>query len=175
MLVKKYKKARLTPYSKLFFQLGLLLSLVLIYIALEWKTVDRVVGEFDQALFQTEEIMDIPITERILEVKPPPPPPPAPDVIEIVADQEEIIETVLESTETDELEVIEIQELDEIVETKIAPKLDKIRERIERRGFGIEEQEGLEGQEPLRPKEGGEGPRKAPPQTGEAQRGVRTP
>lgn len=116
MLVKKYKKARLTPYSKLFFQLGLLLSLVLIYVALEWKTVNKVVGEFDQALFQTEEIMDIPITERILEVKPPPPPPPAPEVIEIVADQEEIIETVLESTETDESEFIEIQELDEIVE-----------------------------------------------------------
>ncbi len=116
MLVKKYKKARLTPYRKLFFQLGLLLSLVLIYVALEWKTVDRVVSQFDQALFQTEEIMDIPITERILEVKPPPPPPPSPEVIEIVADQEEIIETVLESTETDESEFIEIQELDEIVE-----------------------------------------------------------
>ncbi|MCK4561746.1 MAG: energy transducer TonB [Flavobacteriaceae bacterium] len=125
MLVKKYKKARLTPYSKLFFQLGLLLSLVLIYIALEWKTVDRVVGKFDQTLFQTEEIMDIPITERILEIKPPPPPPPAPEVIEIVADQEEIIETVLESTETDESEIIKIQELDEIIEIIEEEEIEK--------------------------------------------------
>jgi len=125
MLVKKYKKARLSPYSKLFFQLGLLLSLVLIYIALEWKTVDRVVNEFDQALFQTEEIMDIPITERVLEVKPPPPPPPAPEVIEIVADKEEIEETVLESTETDESEVIKIDDLNEIEEIVEEEEVEK--------------------------------------------------
>lgn len=121
MLVKKYKNARLSPYSKLFFQLGLILTLVIIYIALEWKSFDRIVNDLDQAIFQTEEIEDIPITERIIEVIPPPPPPPAPDKIEIVADEKEIIETVLESTETDEgeaikLENIDLNDIDEIVE-----------------------------------------------------------
>lgn len=116
MLAKKSKKARLSPYRKLFFQLGLVLTLVLIYISLEWKTIDRDIGELDQVIFETEEIIDIPITQRIMEVKPPPPPPPAPEKIEIVTNEEDIIETVLESTETDETEFIEVTEYEEIEE-----------------------------------------------------------
>lgn len=116
MLAKKYKQARLSPYSKIFFELGLVLALLIIYLALEWKSVDRVIGEFDQAIIQPEEILDIPVTERIIEFKEPPPPPPAPEKIEIVADKEEIEESVLESTETDESEFIKIQEIDEIEE-----------------------------------------------------------
>ncbi|MCF6223624.1 MAG: energy transducer TonB [Flavobacteriaceae bacterium] len=123
MLVKKYKKARLTPYSKLFFQLGLILTLIIIYIALEWKSFDRGINELGQTIFQIEEVEEIPITERIIEVKPPPPPPPAPQIIEIVSDELEIIETILESTETDEGEAIKIDysidDIDEIIEDEI--------------------------------------------------------
>ncbi|MDH3321629.1 MAG: energy transducer TonB [Flavobacteriaceae bacterium] len=124
MLVKKYKKARLSPYSKTFFQLGLVLALLTIYLALEWKSVDRTINEFNQVIFEPEEILDIPITERIIEIKPPPPPP-APEKIEIVADKEEIIETVLESTETDQSEEIIVEELDqieEIIEEEVVEK-----------------------------------------------------
>ncbi len=116
MLVKKYKKARLSPYSQLFFQLGLILALVIIYIMIEWKTIDRYVGEFSSVDLQSEEILEIPITERILEVKPPPPPPPAPEKIEIVANEKDIEETVLESTETDQSERIVVEDLDNIEE-----------------------------------------------------------
>lgn len=116
MLAKKSEKAQIGSYSKLFFQLGLLLSLVLIYIAIEWRTFDRTVGELGDINVMEEEIIDIPITERILEVKPPPPPPPAPEVIEIVADEKEIEETILESTETDENEVVEVMQVEDIVE-----------------------------------------------------------
>lgn len=116
MLAKKSHKAEIGAYSKIFFQLGLLLSLVVIYIAIEWRTFDRTVSELSATNIQEEEIMDIPITERILEVKPPPPPPPAPEVIEIVADEKEIEETILESTETDESEYVEVIEMDLIEE-----------------------------------------------------------
>jgi len=119
MLVKKYKNARLSPHSKIFFQLGLVLTLIIIYLALEWKTVDRYVGELDNVIFQNEELVEVPMTERIQEIKPPPPPPPAPEKIEIVSNEEEIIETVLESTETDESEYVkvdDIEDIDEIVE-----------------------------------------------------------
>lgn len=119
MLAKKSPKAEIGAYSKIFFQLGLLLSLVIIYIAIEWRTFDRSISELSAMNIQEEEIIDIPITERILEVKPPPPPPPAPEVIEIVADEQEIEETILESTETDEseyVEVIEMDLIDEVVE-----------------------------------------------------------
>ena len=116
MLAKKSEKAQIGAFSKIFFQLGLLLSLVLIYTAIEWKTFDRTVSELGAINVMEEEVFDIPITERILEVKPPPPPPPAPEVIEIVADEQEIEETVLESTETDESEYIEIIQMDDIEE-----------------------------------------------------------
>jgi len=116
MLAKKSQKAEIGAYSKIFFQLGLALSLVIIYTAIEWRTFDRTLSELSALNIQEEEIMDIPITERILEVKPPPPPPPAPEVIEIVSDEKEIEETILESTETDESEYVEVIEMDDINE-----------------------------------------------------------
>lgn len=116
MLAKKSQKAEIGAYSKVFFQLGLLLSLVVIYIAIEWRTFDRNVTELTASNIQEEELIDIPITERILEVKPPPPPPPAPEVIEIVANEKDIEETILETTETDESEYVEVVQMDVIEE-----------------------------------------------------------
>ena len=116
MLAKKSEKARIGDYSKIFFQLGLLLSLVVIYTAIEWKTFERNVDELASLNVQEEEVIDIPITERIMEVKPPPPPPPAPEVIEVVANEKDIEETILESTETDESEFVEVIQMDDIEE-----------------------------------------------------------
>lgn len=124
MLVKKSRKARLSPYRKLFFQLGLILTLLLIYVALEWKTVDRNISDFDPLSIQTEEFIEIPVTQRILKVKPPPPPP-APEKIEIVANEKDIIETVLETTETDETEFVEVQEYEDIEEIIEEEELEK--------------------------------------------------
>lgn len=125
MLAKKSEKASVGAYSKLFFQLGLLLSLVIIYIAIEWKTVDRSVDELASLAIQEEEVIDIPITERIMEVKPPPPPPPAPEVIEVVSNEKDIEETILESTETDETEMVEVimmEDIEEVVEEEEVEK-----------------------------------------------------
>ena len=125
MLAKKSHKAKLSPYRKVFFQLGLMLTLILIYVALEWKTLDRNISDLAQAAIETEEIIEIPVTQRILEVKPPPPPPPVPEKIEIVTNEEDIIETVLESTETDESEFIEITEYEKIEEIIEEEELEK--------------------------------------------------
>jgi len=108
MLAKKNENARLSTYSKLFFQLGLALTLLIIYVAMEWKTAERSVTDLAYNNVQTEEILDIPITQRIIEVKPLPPPPPAPERIELVNDNSEIEESVLESTETDQSEAIKV-------------------------------------------------------------------
>jgi len=116
MEVKKNPKANLENHNKQFMLLGLALALLLIYIGIEWKTFERTVGDLGMANTELEEEIDIPITERIQEIKPPPPPPPAPEVIEVVKDEEDIEETVLESTETDESEAVEIEEIVEIVE-----------------------------------------------------------
>jgi protein TonB len=53
-----------------------------------------------------------PIIEQIIPPPPPPPPPAAPEVIEVVEDEEEVEETVIESTETDQDEEIEIEEIE---------------------------------------------------------------
>ena len=55
------------------------------------------------------------------EIAPPPPPPPAPEVIEVVEDEEEIEETVIESTETDQEEIVEVEVLEEEFEDVDVP------------------------------------------------------
>ncbi len=126
MLVNKSKKARIEGYSKIFFQLGLVLSLLIVYLSIEWKSFDRYIDELSSANFQIEEIEDIPITERLIELPPPPPPPPAPEKIQIVSDEEEIQETILESTETDETEAIENLDIDEIEEVEDEEIIDNV-------------------------------------------------
>lgn len=116
MELKKNPKANLENHNKQFMLLGLALALLLIYIGIEWKTFERTVADLGMANMEVEEEIDIPITERIQEVKPPPPPPPAPEKIEIVEDEAEIEETVLESTETEESEAVEVEEIEEVVE-----------------------------------------------------------
>ena len=122
MLVNKSKKARIESYSKIFFQLGLVLALLVVYLSIEWKSFDRYVSELNMVELESDESEIIPITERIIEIKPPPPPPPAPEKIQIVDDLEEIEETVLETTETDEsesVEIIEIENIEEVEEEEV--------------------------------------------------------
>ncbi len=116
MEIKKSAGAKLENYSVFFIQLGLVLSLLISYVSLEHKTYERNLEGLQELVVQEEIEEDIPITERMEQVKPPPPPPPAPEVIEIIEDQLEVEETVLESTETDENEAVEVVELDEITE-----------------------------------------------------------
>ena len=116
MEIKKNPKANLENHNKQFMLLGLALALLVVYIGIEWKTFERTVADLGTANMELEDEIEIPMTERIQEIKPPPPPPPAPEKIEIVKDDEEIEETILESTETDESEAIEIEEIEEIVE-----------------------------------------------------------
>jgi protein TonB len=116
MELKKNPKANLENYSKLFLQLGLALALLVIYLGVEYKTFDRSLSDLANIAGEDEIEEEIPITERIEQIKPPPPPPPAPEKIEVVEDEKEVEETVLESTETDEDEVIEIEEIEEAVE-----------------------------------------------------------
>ena len=116
MQIKKNPKANLENYSKLFMQLGLVLALLVVYLAIEKKTYDRVIGELAASTLNIED------EEEQIEldiIKPPEvktPPPPAPDVIEVVKDEEEVEETVIESTETDEDEAVEVEEIIEVEE-----------------------------------------------------------
>ncbi|MEZ2415964.1 energy transducer TonB [Muriicola sp. E247] len=111
MELKKNPKADLRKNSGLYFVLGLMVVMLLVFIAFEWKTYDKV-ADYDISL-NVEDALDeeVPMTEQI-KTPPPPPPPAAPEVIEVVEDEEEVEETVIESTETSqEEEIIEVEDV----------------------------------------------------------------
>lgn len=113
---KKNPKSNLENYSKLFMQLGLVLALFIVYVAIEKKTFDKIYGDLGEVSMNAEMEEEVPITERIEPEKPKLPPPPTPEKIEVVEDKEEVEETVIESTETDETEAVEVEEIEEVEE-----------------------------------------------------------
>ncbi len=119
MQSKKSTKSNLENYSRMFMLLGLVLALLLTYVAMEHKTLE---DSGDQIVAYTSNLQDdeeeIPETEQeIEEIKPEEQkvaPPPVLEEIEVVEDDEEIEETVIESTETSEEEEVVIEEIEEV-------------------------------------------------------------
>ncbi|NLP57853.1 energy transducer TonB [Lutibacter sp. B1] len=116
MEIKKNPKANLENYSKLFMQLGLVLALLVAYMAIERKTYDRVIADLGPANYNVQEEEQIIEIEQIKPPEPKTPPPPTPDKIEVVEDEQDVEETVIESTETDENEAVEVEEIIEVEE-----------------------------------------------------------
>ena len=109
---KKKPEISLEKKKGLFFQIGLILALVIVLVAFEWKSYEKVDYNLGQLNLDDLEEEIIPITKQ--EIKPPPPPPPPPEVIEIVEDEVEIEDELeIEDTESDEDEEIEIEEEDD--------------------------------------------------------------
>ncbi len=119
MEVKKSQKADLENKRGLFLEIGLALTLAIVFFAFEWRvdTSEANVLETEQEVQAEEEI--IPIT-RQEPVKPPPPPPPAPkiaDVLNIVDNDEEIDDELeIEDSEADMNEDVEIQVVEDVEE-----------------------------------------------------------
>ena len=113
MQIKKNPKADLTKNSNLYFAIGLAIILFISWRAIEWKTYDRSGYGYEALNIDDDDDEEVPITEQIKTPPPPPPPPPAPEIIEVVEDEEEIEETIIESTETDQEEIVEIVEVEE--------------------------------------------------------------
>lgn len=116
METKKNPNVRLENYSKLFLQLGLALSLTIVYFTFQHKVYDRTIDSLAGAMADEEIIEDIPITERLEIEKPLTPPPSAPEVIDVVKDIEDIEETMMKSTETDQNDIVETVAINDVVE-----------------------------------------------------------
>ena len=109
MKVKKNLKISIERKRGLFFQIGLVITLLVVLVAFEWKSYEKT--DYSLGQLQMDDLEDemIPITRQ--EEKPPPPPPPPPEIIEIVEDEVEIEnELEVEDTDTDENEFIEQEE-----------------------------------------------------------------
>ena len=112
MDAKKNPEVNLERKKGLFLQIGLVVSLLLVLVAFEYKSYEKSAYNLGQLNLDDLEEEIIPITKQ--EVKPPPPPPPPPEVIEIVEDEVEIENEIeIEDTQSDEDEVIEIEEDDD--------------------------------------------------------------
>jgi len=112
MQAKKNLEVNLERKKGLFLQIGLVIALLLVLWAFEYKSYEKSAYNLGQLNLDDLEEEIIPITKQ--EVKPPPAPPPPPEVIEIVEDEVEIENEIeIEDTESDEDEVIEIEEEDD--------------------------------------------------------------
>ncbi|MCM4166873.1 hypothetical protein KCTC52924_01727 [Arenibacter antarcticus] len=110
MELKKNPKADLNKKSGLFFVIGLVLVLFVVWRALELRTYPKE-NAVVQMLTEPDNLDEVvPITEA-MKLPPPTIPPAAPEVIEIVDDVDEIEETVIQSTETDQEAVVEVAPL----------------------------------------------------------------
>lgn len=118
MQVKKYPNASLENYSKILIQLGLVLSLFLVYEFLTMKSYPREVKEMSGTLLNIEDIEKL-IEIKQLEVEAQPEAKVAiPEKILKVEDDVDIKETVIESTESNEFDAVTITNVDkQIVET----------------------------------------------------------
>jgi len=114
MEAKKYPVADISQYRILFFNIGLVISLSLIFTAFEWKFYDKI-GVIDNGVGVNdnfEELLDVPPTEQ-----PPPPPPQFINVNLIEIKDTEIIEDELNiSFDIEMTEEMVVEQLPEIVD-----------------------------------------------------------
>ena len=108
---KKTPKADLERRKGLFLEIGLVISLFIMWGAFEWKTYDKSDLDLGKVSLRLDD-EEVIITERPLDQPPPPPPPAAPpEQIILADDEEEIEEMVVQSAETISNEVITVQEV----------------------------------------------------------------
>ena len=119
---KKYEKADLENKKTYFFEVGLILALLIVFAAFEYKTYDKITIDIQQRVVDDTPEEIIPITEH----KPPPPPPPPPKQvtqIKIVEDDVEVEDEIDIDVEADDdtevEEYIPVEEEEEIVEAEI--------------------------------------------------------
>lgn len=107
MEIKKTSKADLENKKLLLRQIGLIITLAVVFLAFEYKNYDKRTLDLMERSVEdmTEEI--IPITEQ--KVKPPPPPPPKQvTVLQVVEDDVEVEEEIEIDVEVDQETVIEV-------------------------------------------------------------------
>jgi protein TonB len=109
---KKNPEVNLERKRGLFLQIGLVIALLVVLGAFEYKTYEKIAYNLGALNLDDLEEEIIPITKQ--EIKRPPPAPPPPEIIEIVEDDVEIEDEIeIEDTESDEDEEIEIIEEDD--------------------------------------------------------------
>lgn len=106
MEIKKSKKADLEGKKGIFFEIGLLLALLVVFGAFQYKSYESQSVNIQQQVADNTPEEIIPITEQ--KVKPPPPPPPKQVTqIEVVNDDVEVDEDIEIDAEADDNTVVQ--------------------------------------------------------------------
>jgi protein TonB len=120
MQIKKYPHANLESYSKIFVQLGLVLSLFMVYQLVKMKSYPDDIKNLSGVVLNLDnDDESIVVIPKEIPVKPPAKTV-LPEILVQVDDQIEMDETLLESTETDESEAIAV-----IVDTDISAVIEE--------------------------------------------------
>lgn len=102
-MIKKHPKANLENYSKLFAQLGLVLSLFIAYLLIQNRTFDNQIAMLSnqdrQLIDPTEQLVDIKFEKPKLQPKPPKKI--IIEVIDQVKDDDDVIETLIDIPDVD--------------------------------------------------------------------------
>lgn len=118
MEIKKSPKANLENKKLLFTEIGLIISLLVVWLAFEWSTTDKQVSVFEETAEVVEAEEMVPITQET----PPPPPTAAPkipilsDQIDIVDDEIQVDDNLFMNLEDDASMGVEIMDYVETVE-----------------------------------------------------------
>lgn len=106
MEIKKNPKADLENKKTIFFEIGLIIALLVVFAAFEYKSYDKITIDLSQRAVDDTPEEIIPITEQ--KVKPPPPPPPKQVTqIKIVEDDVEVDDEIDIDVDIDDDAVIE--------------------------------------------------------------------
>ena len=128
MITKKSDKANLDNKKLLFIEIGLIISLTIVYVAFEWTSAPEETSVLED---NTEILIEEEIINTNMDTPPPPPPPPAPkipvlsDQIDIVDDDIEVEDDMFMNLEDDDnigveiMDYVEVQE--EVVEEEAIP------------------------------------------------------
>jgi protein TonB len=117
---KKNPKVDLARNSGLYFAIGLCLVLFLSWKLVEYKSYDKSTIDIGMLNVADDEIEVVPLTEQLKTPPSPPPPAVVTQVLEVVKDEEDVEETVIESTETTQEEIIEdVEVMEEEVEADV--------------------------------------------------------
>ncbi|UMB59273.1 energy transducer TonB [Lutibacter sp. A80] len=102
-MIKKHPKANLENYSKLFAQLGLVLSLFIAYLLIQNKTSDTQIAMLSnqdrQLIDVSEQLIDIKI--EVPKIKQQPPKKVIIDVIDQIKDDDDVLETLIDVPDVD--------------------------------------------------------------------------
>ncbi|HLS31834.1 MAG TPA: energy transducer TonB [Flavobacteriaceae bacterium] len=116
MQIKKHPKKDLRRWSLIFFQIGMILVLLIAWWAIESKTYEKQDDDEVQIVkYKDLEPEDVVVTEKPKTDAPPPPPPPkVQEELTIVEDDEEVEEDEIETVEDIEVPKVEVADISEI-------------------------------------------------------------